>query len=114
MASSDAFVSTTVTVAVNGVTYTPKSFTLQGDVAKITLSDATIGEANSAGNGTGAFNWNWAAVKAVKVSDEEKEKYPLPGKKDQYYEFRMDMSTLQEFPEREFMDALSYIGVIPE
>lgn len=65
-------------------------------------------------NGTGAFNWNWAAVKAVKVSDEEKEKYPMPGKKDQYYEFRMDMSTLQEFPEREFMDALSYIGVIPE
>jgi len=45
-----------VTVAVNGVTYTTKSFTLQGDVAKITLSDATIGEANSAGNGTGAFN----------------------------------------------------------
>ena len=45
-----------VTVAVNGVTYTTKSFTLQGDVAKITLADATIGEANSAGNGTGAFS----------------------------------------------------------
>jgi len=45
-----------VTVAVNGVTYTTKSFTLQGDVAKITLADARIGEANSAGNGTGAFS----------------------------------------------------------
>jgi hypothetical protein len=45
-----------VTVAVNGVTYTTKSFTLLGDVAKITLADATIGEANSAGNGTGAFS----------------------------------------------------------
>jgi hypothetical protein len=44
-----------VTVAVNGVTYTTKSFTLQGDVAKITLSSPTIGEANSTGNGTGAF-----------------------------------------------------------
>jgi len=26
----------------------------------------------------------------------------------------MDMSTLQEFPEREYIDALSYIGVLPE
>jgi len=45
-----------VTVAVNGVTYTTKSFTLQGDVAKITLSSPTIGEANANGNGTGAFD----------------------------------------------------------
>jgi hypothetical protein len=65
-------------------------------------------------NGTSAFSWNWAAVKAVKVSDDEKEKYPIPGKEGQYYEFRMDMSTLQEFPERDYMEALSYIGVLPE
>ncbi len=43
-----------------------------------------------------------------------KTKYPLPGKKDEYYEWRMDMSTLQNFHERDFMEALSYIGVIPE
>jgi hypothetical protein len=65
-------------------------------------------------NGTSAFSWNWAAVKAVKVSEEEKTKYPMPGKEGQYYEFRMDMSTLQEFPERDYMEALSYIGVLPE
>jgi len=65
-------------------------------------------------NGPSAFNWNWAAVKAVKVSEEEKTKYPIPGKEGQFYEWRMDMSTLQEFPEREYMEALSYIGVLPE
>jgi len=65
-------------------------------------------------NGASAFNWNWAAVKAVKVSEEEKTKYPIPGKEGKFYEWRMDMSTLQEFPEREYMEALSYIGVLPE
>jgi len=48
------------------------------------------------------------------IGEEEKEKYPIPGKEGQYYEWRMDMTTLQMFPERDFMEALSYIGVIPE
>lgn len=65
-------------------------------------------------NGPSKEDWGWAAVKAVKVTEEEKTKYPIPGKKDQYYEWRMDMTTLQMFPEREFMEALSYIGVLPE
>lgn len=65
-------------------------------------------------NGPSKEDWGWAAVKAIKVTEEEKTKYPIPGKKDQYYEFRMAMDTLQMFPEREFMEALSYIGVLPE
>jgi hypothetical protein len=65
-------------------------------------------------NGPSKEDWGWAAVKAVKVTEEEKTKYPIPGKKDQYYEFRMAMDTLQMFPEREFMEALSYIGILPE
>jgi hypothetical protein len=65
-------------------------------------------------NGPSKEQWSWAAVKAVPVTEEEKTKYPLPGKKDEYYEWRMDMSTLQNFHERDFMEALSYIGVLPE
>ena len=65
-------------------------------------------------NGPSSSDWGWAAVKAVTVTDEEKSKYPIPGKKEQYYEWRMDMTTLQMFHERDFMEALSYIGVIPE
>jgi hypothetical protein len=38
----------------------------------------------------------------------------MPGREGQYYEWRMDMTTLQMFSERDFMEALSYIGVIPE
>ena len=65
-------------------------------------------------NGTDFNDWKWAAVKAVVVTEEEKHKYPIKGKKDQYYEFRMDMSTLKMFEERNYIDSLSYIGVLPE
>ena len=65
-------------------------------------------------NGSTSKNWKWAAVKAIEVKEEEKEKYPIPGKKEKYYEHRMDMETMKLFEERDFMDALSYIGVLPE
>lgn len=65
-------------------------------------------------NGPSKEQWTWSAVKAVPVTEEEKEKYPIPGKAGQYYEWRMDMSTMVNFTEREFIDALSYIGVLPE
>lgn len=65
-------------------------------------------------NGPSSSDWGWAAVKAVPVTDEEKSKYPIPNKKGEYYEWKMDMTTLQMFPERDFMEALSYIGALPE
>jgi hypothetical protein len=65
-------------------------------------------------NGSSIKDWKWAAVKAIPVTEKEKTKYPIPGKKNEYYEWRMDMTTLQMFPERGFMEALSYIGVLLE
>lgn len=58
-------------------------------------------------NGTSRMDWKWAGVKSVPVLEEEKEKYK--GKN-----FRTDMSTMKQFEERDFMEALSYIGVLPE
>ena len=65
-------------------------------------------------NGSSKEDWGWAAVKAIPVLEEEKTKYPILGKQDEYYEWRMDMTTLKMFPERDYMDALSYINVLPE
>ncbi len=62
-------------------------------------------------NGTNGENWNWAAVKSVPVSEDEKEKYPIPGKSGEFYEQRMDMETLKEFGEKDFIEALDYIGI---
>ncbi len=66
-------------------------------------------------NGTDKDNWSWSAVKAIEVKEEEKLKYPIPGKSGEYYKHRMDMNNLKSFdPKRGFIDALSYIGVLPE
>jgi len=62
-------------------------------------------------NGTSGENWRWAAVQSVPVKEEEKEKYPIPGKPGEFYEQRMDMETLKEFGEKDFIEALDYIGV---
>jgi hypothetical protein len=65
-------------------------------------------------NGSTADNWKWAAVKSIEVLEEEKEKYPIPGKKGKFYENRMDMTTMKMFEEHDYMEALSYIGVLPK
>ena len=63
-------------------------------------------------NGVSVEEWKWSAVKAVPVTEEEKYKYPIPKQPGKFYEYRMDMSTIQHFEEREFIDALEYIGLI--
>ena len=62
-------------------------------------------------NGKSSSNWNWSAVLAVKVKDEEKEKYPIPGKENKFYEWRMDMTNMKEFDEKDYIEALDYIGI---
>tara|TARA_B110000902_G_scaffold64403_1_gene76412 strand:- start:704 stop:1144 length:441 start_codon:yes stop_codon:yes gene_type:complete len=56
--------------------------------------------------GTDRNNWSWAAAKAIPTPLEELEKHK--GEK-----FKTDMSNVKHFNERDFMDALSYIEVIP-
>ena len=58
-------------------------------------------------NGASKDNWRWAGVKAVKL--EEGDEAKVEGQTH-----KMDMSTLKSFAERDYMDALSYIGVLPE
>ena len=58
-------------------------------------------------NGPSGQEWGWAAVKAVELKEGDKRV-----REDQTH--KMDMNSLQMYKEREFMDALSYIGVLPE
>lgn len=62
-------------------------------------------------DGPSANQWKWAAVKATIMSDEDKAKHKAKGKD---YEYKMDMETLNHFEEGDFMEALSYIEVIPK
>ena len=53
--------------------------------------------------GTSIADWKWTAVKSKEVPEADREKF----KGDTH---TADYSTKQEYPEREFMDALEYVG----
>ena len=59
-------------------------------------------------------DWYWAAVNAVPVTEEEKEKYPDPANPGEFYKFRMDMKNIKRFNKLEFMDAVELIGLFNE
>jgi hypothetical protein len=65
-------------------------------------------------NGTDTSNWKWAAVKAIEIPKDEQKNHPIPGKPGEFMKYRMDMKNMKTFEERDYMDALSYIGVLPE
>ena len=62
-------------------------------------------------DGANGSNWAWAAVKAVPMPEGEKAKFKEKGKE---YDWKMDMKTIQHFAERDYIEALSYIGILPE
>lgn len=69
-----------------------------------TINEPTLGMVYA--QGTGVDDWKWAAVKAKELSKEDQEQFKTTHK--------TDMKTIAYFPERDYMDALSYIGVLPE
>ena len=64
-------------------------------------------------NGSDASNWKWAAVKAIEIPEEDREKHPIPGKPGEFMKFKMDMKNMHLFEERDYIEALSYIGILP-
>lgn len=57
--------------------------------------------------GVDSENWSWSAVKARKLDEPEKDK------EGNEITHKPDMQTIKRFHERDYMDALSYIGVLP-
>jgi len=59
-------------------------------------------------NGQNASNWKWAAVKALEIPKDERKE--VMGKIQTH---KMDMKNMQLFEERDYIEALSYIGILP-
>lgn len=55
-------------------------------------------------DGVSSTTWAWAGVKAIPLTEEELKTFP----KGQT--FKMDMQNVKHFGQRDFMDALEYIG----
>ena len=58
-------------------------------------------------DGSSRDQWAWAGVKSIPVLEDEKGKYK--GAK-----YRPDMTTIKHFVEKDFIEALSYIGILPQ
>lgn len=58
-------------------------------------------------DGTDSENWAWAAVKMVPTTEADGE---ILSKN----KFKPDNDTKKHFPEKDFMDALSYLGLLPD
>jgi len=57
--------------------------------------------------GPSGKDWRWAAVKAIKRTKEDKKKNP-----NLKTEYKMDMANQVYFTEKDFMEALDYIGFL--
>ena len=55
-------------------------------------------------DGTDKDTWQWSAVKAVGITEEERSKFPAEQK------YKMDVKGAKKFGKRDFMDALETIG----
>ena len=62
-------------------------------------------------NGTNAQNWQWAAVKSIKIPEDQRKNHPIPGKPGEFMEYKMDMANLKSFHERDYIEALDYINM---
>jgi hypothetical protein len=63
-------------------------------------------------DGTDLGNWGWAAIKSIKIPIHEQRKYPHPTQKGKFLEYRMDMENIKHFHERDYIEALDYLGLL--
>jgi hypothetical protein len=59
--------------------------------------------------GPNAQSWGWAAVKAVEIPVEEQKE--INGVKQTH---KMDMANMEIFHERDYIEALEYVGIFPK
>jgi hypothetical protein len=61
--------------------------------------------------GTNPTQWKWASVRSIPIPEEDRKNHPIPGKPGEFMEYRMDMVNMKLFDERDYIEALDYIGV---
>ena len=54
--------------------------------------------------------WTWEVMKVREVTEEEKEKYPIPEKEGEFFKTILDVKGKKNFPNDKFIDALKEIG----
>lgn len=60
-------------------------------------------------DGTSIEDWGWRAALAVDVEESEQHKYPIKGKKDEFFKKRIDMENSELFDKDQFRQAAEYV-----
>ena len=63
-------------------------------------------------DGSNALSWQWRAVPITAVKKEEEEKFPIPGKKGEFYKTKADMEASRLYPQGQFHQACKFLGII--
>lgn len=63
-------------------------------------------------DGTSALDWKWRAVPIKLVAEDEKEKYPIPGKEGEFYQTKADMESSKLYSQSDFYSACKYLDII--
>lgn len=63
-------------------------------------------------DGSNALNWKWRAVPIKEVDEDEKQKYPIPGKDGEFYQTKADMDSSRVFPQSDFYSACKHLNII--
>jgi hypothetical protein len=57
--------------------------------------------------GTDAKDWNWKVAKVVPIIGEERLKYPIPGKENEYHTSKLDVDNAKTYDNNDFQTALN-------
>jgi hypothetical protein len=63
-------------------------------------------------DGISEQEYHWVGMLSTDVSEEEKEKFPIPNKPGEFYSKKIDKSTLKMFDKSNVMDALEYVNIL--
>ena len=62
----------------------------------------------------GLTDWQWVFAPIVKLTEEEKKNYPIPGKKDEYYETRIAIDMAEKYDHKDFRSVCKRVGLAKE
>ena len=65
-------------------------------------------------DGSSIDDWGYSVAKQVAIPDDDQKKYPVPGKKDAFYQSRLDMENLKTFDKLKFEDACEELKIIED
>lgn len=62
-------------------------------------------------DGVNENDWGWRVAKVVAIPEEDRNKYPIPGKQNEYYSTRLDMKNSKYFSRIDFKTACIELGI---